>query len=315
MAPDGNNRQPEISTETEAGFWQSVRSTRGFQAKCILDLRPALIFAAGHLPGSVNICPPLDPDSELETWLPSVLLPPREFPLLVVDDNPDRLARVHSELLRRERRGVAAILWPEDLPQGGKQGHLECGEGRGHLWRPDPWLWRHREMLPPPVAGPALDLACGSGRVAVWMAMRGFAATGLDHLPDALELGRRLAAAHQVECRFEVADLRDLAAVPPGPWSVITIFRYLQRDLLTQVPGLLKPGGVILARTFLDRPGWDGKPAPKHRLRCGELPGYFPAPEFSVLAYEESRDTDGRPAAGIVVQRCARRIFSGQPHR
>jgi len=302
MPPDGNsNPQPD---PTAAGnFWAAVGASPGFRAGFILDPRPEEEFRSLHLAGSVNIPLPARAADALEEALPSVLLPPRGRPLLVVDDDAERLAMILHDLERRERTQVQGCLmspgWSRTVPAE----VLAAGAGAPALWRPDPWLLRHADLLPPPVLGPALDLACGSGRAAVWLALRGFAVTGLDHLPDALDLGRRLAERHGVRCDFQVADLRDLTVVPPGPWAVITVFRYLQRDLLARCRRLLLPGGVILVRTFRDLPGWDGKPARRHRLRGGELPGYFPAPEFTVLAHEESHDPDGRPAAGIVARR------------
>jgi SAM-dependent methyltransferase len=47
------------------------------------------------------------------------------------------------------------------------------------------------EGLPP---GRALDLACGEGRNALWLAAQGWQATGVDFSPVALERGRRIAA-------------------------------------------------------------------------------------------------------------------------
>ncbi len=305
MPLDGNNSRSGAKFLSPTDFLESARATPGYQAGFVLDLRSPTVFNAGHLPGSVNIPLPSDPEfpESAEKYLPSVILPARHSPLLVVDDEPLRLAEVLQILAGRERSKIIGRLFPPDWPGTLRTPDIESGTGGGHLWRPDPWLQRHGGMLPPAAAGPALDLACGSGRSAVWLALRGFAATGVDHLPDALDLGRRLAVAHEVHCDFTVGDLRDLAVVPQGPWSVITIFRYLQRDLLDHCCTLLKPGGVMLVRTFLDRPGYDGKPARRHRLGCGELPGYFPASDFIILAYEESEDPDGRPAAGIVVRR------------
>ncbi|PJA75117.1 hypothetical protein CO151_07315 [bacterium CG_4_9_14_3_um_filter_65_15] len=278
----------------------------------ILDPRPAGAFRAGHVPGSVNIPLPPNLDAEAaERLLPSFLLPPRHAPLWVVDDDPARLARILEVLRGRQRPAVAGLVLPLGWPAGMGEDLCRTGKGAETLWRPDPWLERYRDLLPPATLGPALDLACGSGRSAVWLALRGYAVTGVDILPDALALGRRLADHHGVACAFTAADLRQPDAAPAGPWAVMTIFRYLQRDLLTRAGGLLVPGGVLLLRTFLDRPGGNDGPARRHRLRCGELPGFFAGPEFTVLAYEESADPDGRPAAGIVVRRRAARGPAG----
>ena len=159
--------------------------------------------------------------------------------------------------------------------------------------------------MPPPAAGPVLDLACGSGRAVVWLAQRGYRTLGIDWQPEALDLGRMLAQSQAVHCQFQSGDLRDLDNVPPGPWSVILNFRYLQRDLLATLPALLQPGGVALVRTFRHVARYEGHPHRKHRLDAGELLKTFPAGLCEIIAHEEGFDPDGRPAAGIVVRRKA----------
>jgi SAM-dependent methyltransferase len=161
----------------------------------------------------------------------------------------------------------------------------------------------HEDLLPPAAAGPVLDLGCGSGRAAVWLAERGYRVTGIDWQPEALELGRELAASRGVHCTFTAGDLRDPETVMAGPWAVVLNFRYLERPLLAQVPSLLIPGGVCLLRTFRDAPGYAGHPHRRHRLERGELLKCFPAGQFSILAHEEGFDPDGRPAAGVAARR------------
>ena len=57
--------------------------------------------------------------------------------------------------------------------------------------------------------GTALDLACGEGRHAVWLAELGWRATGVDWSAVAIEKGRQLAAARGVSVDWAVADLND----------------------------------------------------------------------------------------------------------
>lgn len=303
-----------------AALWDRLQSCPGWLAGNVLDVRPVRDFLAGHLPGSVNF--PLDPpgqptldlslpapppgppfDAYLEQRIPSIFLPPRHEPLLVVDREPAGAAACAAALRGRGRAEVQALALPD-----GWQGTLPAemvalGPSQEHLWRPPQWLARHERWLPPPAAGPVLDLACGSGRAAVWLAVRGYGVTGLDWQQDALALGGRLAASCQAACKFAPADLRRPENLPAGPWAVVMAFRFLQRDLLPKFAGLLVPGGVALVRTFRLAPGSGGRPHPRHRLLPGELPGFFPPPSFEILAHEESWDPDGRPAAGIVARR------------
>lgn len=53
----------------------------------------------------------------------------------------------------------------------------------------------------------AVDLGCGAGNYAVWLATRGFRVTGIDLSPNALALARRRAEEEQVVCRWVASDL------------------------------------------------------------------------------------------------------------
>ena len=71
-------------------------------------------------------------------------------------------------------------------------------EGDELLWRAEPnqFLLEATADLEP---GTVLDVACGEGRNAIWLAEQGWRATGLDFSPVALEKARRLAASRGVD--------------------------------------------------------------------------------------------------------------------
>jgi 2-polyprenyl-3-methyl-5-hydroxy-6-metoxy-1,4-benzoquinol methylase len=72
------------------------------------------------------------------------------------------------------------------------------------------WKGEPNQFLPPEVAGlapgRALDLACGEGRNAVWLATRGWEVTGVDFAGVGLAKGERLAAEHGVTGTWVTAD-------------------------------------------------------------------------------------------------------------
>ena len=76
------------------------------------------------------------------------------------------------------------------------------------LWSatPNRFLVAEVEGLPP---GRALDLACGEGRNAIWLAERGFEVTGVDFSDVALERARRIAAGRGVEVEWTHADVTE----------------------------------------------------------------------------------------------------------
>ncbi len=274
------------------GSWVSGRK--------VLDVRPAGAFRSGHLRGAYSF--PLVRDGATH-GIPSIQLPPRDQGLWLVG-NPDQPLEIwQRELEARGRAAVQVLVWDPESLAGIPGDQVVTGSDQGCLWEPPSWLVAHVDLLPPAAAGPVLDLGCGSGRAAVWLAERGYRVTGIDWQPEALDLGGELAASRGVHCTFMAGDLRDPETVMPGPWAVVLNFRYLERPLLAKVPSWLIPGGVCLVRTFRDAPGYNGHPQRRHRLKRAELLKSFPAGQFSILAHEEGFDPDGRPAAGVVARR------------
>jgi SAM-dependent methyltransferase len=122
------------------------------------------------------------------------------------------------------------------------------GEG-GPLFGPDPnrFLVAEVDGLAP---GRALDLACGAGRNAVWLAERGWQVTGVDFSDAGLENARRLAAERGVAVEWLQADLREWTP-PPGAFDLVVIM-YLQipveeRRLVNgRAAAAVAPGGTVL---------------------------------------------------------------------
>jgi SAM-dependent methyltransferase len=121
--------------------------------------------------------------------------------------------------------------------------------------------------------GRALDLACGSGRNALWLAQHGWDVTAVDGSPAAIESLRRRAEMSGVRIRTETADLEAHEfIIQPDSWDLIAICFYLQRDLFEPAKLGVVPGGVLLAIVHITEPGEEPT---KHRLRPGELARYF----------------------------------------
>jgi SAM-dependent methyltransferase len=123
-----------------------------------------------------------------------------------------------------------------------------------------------------PVAGAALDLACGQGTGAVWLALRGLEVVGLDISSVAIAQARDLAHRSGVgdRCRFDVADFD--AGLPAGPpVDAIVCHRFRDRRLDRAIVERLAPGG-LLAIVALSEVG--ACPGP-FRAVAGELPAAF----------------------------------------
>jgi SAM-dependent methyltransferase len=97
--------------------------------------------------------------------------------------------------------------------------------------------------------GRALDVACGAGRNAVWLAERGWTVTGVDFSDVALANARRLAGERGVDVEWVDGDLRDWQ--PPATYDLVAVL-YLQvpaderRVVLSRAVGALALGGTLL---------------------------------------------------------------------
>lgn len=98
--------------------------------------------------------------------------------------------------------------------------------------------------------GRALDLACGEGRDALWLAERGWQVTGVDFSPVGLAKARRLAVVRRVDVSWLRADV--LEWNPPQTAFDLVIVMYLQlpadarRRVLSRAARALTPGGTLL---------------------------------------------------------------------
>jgi tellurite methyltransferase len=155
------------------------------------------------------------------------------------------------------------------------------------------------EKLPP---GTAIDLACGTGRNALYLAARGWAVTAVDGSKTAIETSRRRSAARDLQVRTEVADLTapDFT-LPADAFDLVLIAYYLQRDLFAKVKLAVRPGGMVIAIVHTPEPGekWSEK-----RARPGELRGFLS--DWDLLREYEGPSRDPahrRPVAEIAARR------------
>ena len=169
--------------------------------------------------------------------------------------------------------------------------------------RPAGWLVRHRALYAP---GRALDLACGHGRNAVYLAREGFSVEAWDRDIAALEGLRSTADALGLSAiTTRVVDLEQTPEIPPASFDLVTVFYYLQRNLAAQIVRALKPGGILVYETFLID-NHERFNHPRRREFCldrNELLALFG--ELRVLAYREGAQAPdkGPFTAALVAQR------------
>ena len=130
--------------------------------------------------------------------------------------------------------------------------------------QPNRFLVGETEELPP---GRALDLACGEGRNAVWLARRGWSVTGVDFAGAGLAKAARLAAEAGVEAEWVESDLLDYEP-PAGRFDLVIVF-YLQvpaadRSVIVSRAGrAVAPGGTFLLVGHDSRNLTDGHGGPQ----------------------------------------------------
>ncbi len=117
------------------------------------------------------------------------------------------------------------------------------------VWKTEPNQFLVAE-LSDVAPGRALDLACGEGRNAVWLAKRGWQVTGVDFSPVGLAKAGRLAQEHDVRVEWLEADVVEWDP-PAGVFDLVIVF-YLhlpaaqRRRVLAHAQDALAPGGILL---------------------------------------------------------------------
>jgi 2-polyprenyl-3-methyl-5-hydroxy-6-metoxy-1,4-benzoquinol methylase len=101
-----------------------------------------------------------------------------------------------------------------------------------------------------PAEARALDLACGAGRNAVWLARRGWRVTGVDFSDVALRNARALAAEREVEVEWVQADVRSWEPALLAFDLVVILYLQLpaaeRRLVLGRAAAAVAPGGTLL---------------------------------------------------------------------
>jgi len=158
-----------------------------------------------------------------------------------------------------------------------------------------PWdIGRHqpafeRALKDGDVRAPVLDAGCGTGENALYLAAQGFAVTGVDAVPAAIEAARGKAGARGLEAEFVIGDALELGALGRRFATVIDsglfhTFDDPERERFrASLASVLEPGGRYLVLCFSERERRDGGP---RRVTRDELRDVFGRPPFRVLSIE-----------------------------
>lgn len=128
-----------------------------------------------------------------------------------------------------------------------------------------------RQALPP---GDAIDLGCGEGIDAIWLAAQGWRVSGLDVSPAAIGRARELADEAGVVADFRVGDARDLSAFGARSFdlavSVFSLHMLLREDdrlrMLREARRVLRRHGWLFLDNLARSRTRDGRALPPGQL-------------------------------------------------
>ncbi|WP_171165941.1 bifunctional 2-polyprenyl-6-hydroxyphenol methylase/3-demethylubiquinol 3-O-methyltransferase UbiG [Streptomyces sp. I05A-00742] len=179
----------------------------------------------------------------------------------------------------------------------------------GRVWsgRPNPLLVREAADLP---AGSALDLGCGEGADAVWLAAEGWNVTAVDVSPTALERAAEHAVAAGCEDRIEWRRHDLSTSFPAGTYDLVSL-QFLHSPVELPVERILRsaaaavaPGGVLL---FVGHGEFPGRrhahedvryPTPEELMEAMGLP----SPDWRVEVRESPRREETGPEGQVGIR-------------
>ena len=152
------------------------------------------------------------------------------------------------------------------------------------------WVQRWFHLIPR--GGQVLDVACGSGRHALFLAARGYRVTAVDRDLGASAGVRDTPGVTWLAHDLEAADWPFAA----GIWQGVVVVNYLHRPLLPHLIAGLAVGGALIYATFAHGQQRFGRPRdPRHLLMPGELLEAARG-RLRVVAYEDVQEAGPVPS-------------------
>jgi len=267
----------------------------------IIDCRDQAAFVLGHIKGACNL-----PANNL--FLRMHELPDKSQAISLCGDLAN--IEIARQFLNEKNYTVSnAIIWNDELIAQLKiKNEFQTGNTRVRLWQASPLL---REFLQTQndtsSKKTSLDIACGSGRDSVYLALHGYDATGIDYSADALSRAKSLAFHNQVNINAHEIDIENdndalMHFLNNKQYDLICVFRYLHRPLLSLLPSLLKPSGFLIYQTFQEGCELMGSPRnPRFLLKKDELATHFQ--DLTILKNETIFLNDNRPTSAFIGQK------------
>jgi tellurite methyltransferase len=166
------------------------------------------------------------------------------------------------------------------------------------------------------LAGPVLDLACGSGRNGLHHIAKCIAVVFADVNAEALgRVSQALLSAphsqHKSLATLQETDFETPNGQPlePARYGAILVFRYLHRPLMEDIKAAVKPGGLVIYETFTLAQRQFGRPSnPDFLLHPNELKDNFDNWDIHFSYEGILSDKQGQPQSAIA------QIVASKPH-
>ena len=146
-------------------------------------------------------------------------------------------------------------------------------------------LKENRHLLP--AQGQALELACGMGRNALFLAQQGLETSAWDISDIAIQRLNDEAETQNLSAKLH-AQVRDIVTQPmqSNRFDVIVVSYFLDRSLMSSIQDALRPGGLLFYQTFSRLQVDESGPSnPDFRLADNELLSLFS--QMRMLVYRE----------------------------
>ena len=156
------------------------------------------------------------------------------------------------------------------------------------------------EWLPRLPRGRALDVACGAGRNALYLAANGYAVTALDISRTALDRAQTAAAERGLTVEWLCVDLDEdpERVLPAGGFDLIVWVRYVHSTLMPHLMARLAVGGAIVCEQhFATGAPVAGPRSAEFRLPPGALRRSAQGLRVAHAYEGPVVDPDGRPVA------------------
>jgi 2-polyprenyl-3-methyl-5-hydroxy-6-metoxy-1,4-benzoquinol methylase len=135
------------------------------------------------------------------------------------------------------------------------------------------WGWAPNELLAREVGdlhpGRSLDMACGEGRNAIWLASIGWKSTGIDFSSEGIKKGMQMANQLGVEVEWLEADLRKWEPPESAYDLIVSLYVHMMPDEIGRVHRnavtALAPGGtmIVIGHDLTNlTDGYGGPPSP-----------------------------------------------------